>query len=288
MNLNHLKYFKEVCECGSITAASEKCHVSQPSITSAIGNLEKETGVKLFGRVGNRLSLTEDGREFLRLTADFIDKYDDYFKNVCDISENKIAKLKLGVPSVMGTFLFEKIIPGFENENPNVRLEVFETGSIAGISMLKSDGLDCVIGLSDGEKLPGVCAKKLFSTELMLAINKDHPYAKEKLATKKIISELPLIIVTKGTYHHRAITGMYPDVELNVVMHSNQVSTIRKMLTENHAATIIYKEVFADCDDIVYIPLEKKIVADIDVFWRSDRYVQKALKRFVLYMERQC
>ena len=253
MNLNHLRYFKEVCESGSITAASDKCHVSQPSITSAIGNLEKETGVKLFGRVGNRLSLTEDGREFLRLTADFIDKYDDYFKNVCDISGKRTARLKLGVPSVMGTFLFEKIIPGFENENSNIRLEIFETGSLEGIGMLKADGLDCVIGLSDGEKLAGVCSKKLFSTELMLAVNKKHPYAGKKLATKEMLAELPLTIVTKGSYHYRTITEMYPDVRLNVIMHSNQVSTIKKMLMENHAATIIYKEVFADCDDIVYI-----------------------------------
>ena len=45
MNLNHLQYFLETCRYGSITKASEVCHISQPSITAAINNLEKELGV---------------------------------------------------------------------------------------------------------------------------------------------------------------------------------------------------------------------------------------------------
>ena len=64
MNLNHLQYFLETCRYGSITKASEVCHISQPSITAAINNLEKELGAKLFDRVNNRLRLTVVGEGF--------------------------------------------------------------------------------------------------------------------------------------------------------------------------------------------------------------------------------
>lgn len=77
MNLNHLQYFLETCRYGSITKASEVCHISQPSITAAINNLEKELGAKLFDRVNNRLRLTVVGEGFKDLTEEFLKTFDD-------------------------------------------------------------------------------------------------------------------------------------------------------------------------------------------------------------------
>ena len=46
MNINHIRYFEEVCKTGSVTKAANECYISQPSITSAINSLEKELGYK--------------------------------------------------------------------------------------------------------------------------------------------------------------------------------------------------------------------------------------------------
>lgn len=284
MNINHLIYFKEVCTHGSITAASEICHISQPSITSAIRNLESETGLRLFNRVGNKLILTDEGKQFLYLTRDFLGKYDDFSKSILDLSNKNTTVLKLGVPSILDTFLFSKIVP-FKSLHEDIRLEIFETGSISGIEMLKRNELDCMIGLSDEKEMQNISADPLFVTELQLAISRKNPLSKEKIITKEILSTLPLVIISKGTYHYNAITHMYPDISLNIIMHSNQISTIREMITSDQAATIIYREVFADCDDIIYIPLEKNISAQVSLFRQQDRYESKALKKFSAYIK---
>ena len=281
MNLNHLNYFKEVCKCGSITAAAEVCHISQPSITSAIGNLEIETGLHLFNHAGNRLTLTEDGNAFLNLTLNFLNSYDDYIKSIADISEHNSTLLKLGVPSVLGTFIFGKIIPLFEKEHPNIKLEIFETAN-----MLKKNELDCMIAISDGN-VPDLISHHLFETELRLAVSKANPLAKEVLITRDILKRTPLTIISKGSYHYNAITHMYPDLNLNVVMHSNQVSTIRHLLLNDNVATIIYKEVFEDDERIVNIPLEKSIPARISIFRQNDRYCSKSLQTFISFISRQ-
>ncbi len=286
MNLNHLNYFKEVCRCGSITAAAEVCHISQPSITSAIGNLEIETGLHLFNHTGNRLTLTEDGNAFLNLTLNFLNSYDDYIKSIADISMHNSTLLKLGVPSVLGTFIFGKIIPLFEMEHPNIKLEIFETASIDGLNMLKKNELDCMIAISDGN-VPDMISHPLFETDLRLAVSKANPLARETLITKDILKHTPLTIISKGSYHYDAITHMYPDLRLNVVMHSNQVSTIRRLLLNDNVATIIYKEVFEDDDRIVNIPLEKSIPAKISIFRQNDRYCSKSLQTFISFISRQ-
>lgn len=88
MNLNHLQYFLETCRYGSITKASEVCHISQPSITAAINNLEKELGAKLFDRVNNRLRLTVVGEGFKDLTEEFLKTFDDYCQSAYDIASS--------------------------------------------------------------------------------------------------------------------------------------------------------------------------------------------------------
>jgi len=61
MNFIQLKYFNEVCKWQSISKAAAALHVSQPTISIAIKEFEKETGLNLFRRIGKRLLLTDDG-----------------------------------------------------------------------------------------------------------------------------------------------------------------------------------------------------------------------------------
>ena len=111
LNINHLHYFEEVCRQGSITKAAEVCHISQPSITAAINGLEKELGYKIFYRANNRLHLTDEGESFKILTSKFLKDFADYYTQACDVADSKKAVIRLGVPSVLGTFFFERIIP---------------------------------------------------------------------------------------------------------------------------------------------------------------------------------
>jgi len=62
MNFNHLHYFYMVVRHGSISAASRDLHVSQPSLSSQIKTFEKNLGVSLFERKGNKLELTPSGK----------------------------------------------------------------------------------------------------------------------------------------------------------------------------------------------------------------------------------
>lgn len=65
MTLQHLKYFIEIVNCGSISKAAKNLYVTQPSLSSAVKDLEKEVGIELFFRTPKGISLTTDGIEFL-------------------------------------------------------------------------------------------------------------------------------------------------------------------------------------------------------------------------------
>ena len=65
MTLQQLKYAVAVAECGNVTAASQKIFISQPSLTTAVQELEKEIGITIFSRTNKGVVVTNEGDEFL-------------------------------------------------------------------------------------------------------------------------------------------------------------------------------------------------------------------------------
>lgn len=69
MTLTQMKYFAAVCREKSVTRAAEKLHISQPSVTVAMQELEAETGLNLFVRQGKRIDVTPEGSSCWRRSA---------------------------------------------------------------------------------------------------------------------------------------------------------------------------------------------------------------------------
>ena len=269
MNLNHLQYFLETCRYGSITKASEVCHISQPSITAAINNLEKELGAKLFDRVNNRLRLTVVGEGFKDLTEEFLKTFDDYCQSAYDIASSRYTKIRVGIPPFLSTIITKKLFPEFSVQHPNIRLEIVEVGLIDGLNKLNSSQLDCLIG---------VC---LFTTKLTLAVNRGSELVhRHKAISIAQMESIPLVTPVKGSYLYSLINEILASEKPNIVMQSNQLTTLKYMLRVDCAAAIIYDGLFNDNEDIVHIFLETH------VFWQAGRYVSSSLKSFMSYISK--
>ena len=71
MTLRHIEIFSVVCQEGSITRAAERLHISQPTVSVAIREMEEYYGVKLFDRISKKLFLTEAGNRVLYRLCQF-------------------------------------------------------------------------------------------------------------------------------------------------------------------------------------------------------------------------
>ena len=85
MLLQHIAYFRAVAECGNMTRAAEKIHISQPALSVAISRLESELGVRLFDRAGNRMRLNDAGRLFFERTGEILLRLDDVQAEVAEL-----------------------------------------------------------------------------------------------------------------------------------------------------------------------------------------------------------
>ena len=75
MTLTQLNYIITIAETKSMNKAAEKLYVSQPSLTNAIKELEKELGITIFYRSGRGVTLTNDGAEFLLYAKQIYGQY---------------------------------------------------------------------------------------------------------------------------------------------------------------------------------------------------------------------
>ena len=72
MTLQQLKYIVTVAQTGTITEAAGKLYISQPSLTNAIHELEKEMNITIFNRTNKGISVSKEGEEFLRMQDRFL------------------------------------------------------------------------------------------------------------------------------------------------------------------------------------------------------------------------
>ena len=144
MKISQMEYFSCVCRCGSITKAAKELHISQPSVTAAVHELEKELGVNLFLRRNNKIQLTEEGW-FVQERIDGILKSMDTLNRDLNDFVGQKNHIRLGVPLQIGSFLLPLLFGKFRQEYPDICLEIEESGAIDIVKKLLDDQLDLAI-----------------------------------------------------------------------------------------------------------------------------------------------
>ena len=124
MRLTQLEYFVKVAECGSITKAAQELFISQPTLTKAIANLEKEYDIKLMERTSRGIRITERGQEFLEYAKEVLatrQMLDDTFRN-----KRKIPLQRFSMATSQFDFTYEILDQVFNENSMQVNASVIE------------------------------------------------------------------------------------------------------------------------------------------------------------------
>lgn len=284
MNLNHVRYFQAVCRNdNSITKASEELLVAQPSISGAIGELEKEMGLLLFKRAGRRLLLTDEGREFLEKADALMEQVDCFYKAVADISESKQKHLRVCIPQTIIACLFPRLWLEFSKAYPGIHLEIFEMPALKALDSIWKNATDVGIVLMEEALDPRFEFREIFKTDIRLCVHKDHPLATRDQVGIGDVTELPIILFQEGSYHRRAVERLYEEQGLrpNVLLHSGQLYTIQSFIENQIAVAFVMKDLFADNPRIACVPLDNPIEITIGVVWKKNKYVPRSVRRLI-------
>ena len=205
MTLTQLRYVIAIAETKSINKAAEQLYVSQPSLTSAVQELEKELGIILFNRSGRGVTLTNDGAEFLLYARQLYGQYETLLEKY---GENGSLKKKFGVSTQHYSFAvkaFVDMAKQFDMSKYEFAIRETKTAEvISDVSTMKSE--IGVLYLSDFnrksmEKLlrsAGLEFHHLIDCQAYVYLWKNHPLAKEESISFSQLFDYPCLAFEQG------------------------------------------------------------------------------------------
>lgn len=281
MEVRQLEYFVAVCDHMNMTKAAEYLHVAQPSITNSIKRLEAELDVKLFNRIKKKIEITEEGKIFYSRCKEILTLMDDAKEEMQDFNRMNKGTLSIGIPPMIGTYLFPSIFSAFKKQYPEVELKLHEFGSVETRNLLINKALDLAIVITS-DLSDDLMAHEISRSKIVLCVGENHALAEKKTVSFKEIIEEPVILLKEGFYHRAIIMSLYEQngAVPNEVLSSSQLETIKAMVAEGEGISFLLEEIIDQRSDIVAIPLEEELEINIGVAWHKDKYLSKLMKLF--------
>lgn len=215
MTLQQLKYVIGVSEIGSLNKAAEILYVSQPSLTTAIKEVETEFGVKLFNRSSRGISITTEGKEFVQHARQIYAQYENLLDN---FDSNKKRKKRFAVSCQHYSFCVKSFIDlmnkyemnDFSNQYEFAINETRTLTIIEDVSNLRSE--IGILNLSSFNrsyitkflKSNDLEFTHLVSCKTFVYLWKNHPLAKKEFITFGELNPYPCLI-----FDQNAMSSLY-------------------------------------------------------------------------------
>lgn len=180
MNYNILRYFSTLAQLENYTKAAARLGISQPSLSSAIHNLENDLGgVVLFEKAGRNIHLTKEGRFFQQKVDAALAELESAAAILKDSRENAPIDITLGVVSGALSGIVAEKIAEFSREHERVRFIVTENSAEVLFELMAQEQLDLAI-VDTTNRDRSILFRMLKMREFFVALREDHPLADRK------------------------------------------------------------------------------------------------------------
>ncbi len=133
MDIHQMRVFAAVYRHRSFSKASRELHLTQPTVSNHVANIEKELGCRLFDRAGRRTSPTEEAKSLYPGVQDILDRLDNLKDAVGGLRGGLEGELLIGASSIPATYIFPAIAAAFRAKHPGVSFHV-RVSDTAGIT----------------------------------------------------------------------------------------------------------------------------------------------------------
>lgn len=281
MTIRHLKIFTAVVDAGSMSAAAKEIHVSQPTVSQAISELEKNYGVKLFERLSQKIYLTREGELMLSFSRHILDSFEQMEEAMNQATEN--ATLRIGCSVSVGTCLINDILDIAKEKIPECSFNI----TVANSSDIEKAILDNEIDMGIVEGI--LKSKELLITpvcqdKLVLVCGKEHVLAKEKKITMEMLEGQNYISRESGSAERNQLEKKFEEhgLHLNRSFCSTNTEAIKNAVIRGRGIAILSERLVekeTQAGDIVVLPLEGPAVTrNINLAIHKNKYISQNLK----------
>jgi DNA-binding transcriptional LysR family regulator len=198
MELRTIRYFVAVADAGSVTGATKVLHLSQPSLSRQLRQLEKELGLELFTRRDGRLVLTPGGQQFLPAARDLLSRADAAKAAAAGIRVGALPTITVAAPTVTLNDVLAPFFATFTPDDPLPR--VFDLDPRNEFGALDR-GADLVIGTRPPG--PGLATAPIARLLVFAYVRADHPLAERGAVSVQELAAHHLLVLPAEDSHAR-------------------------------------------------------------------------------------
>jgi len=291
-NLQQLKSLKVLATERSFTKAANLLYISQPSLSKQIKILEKNLDTQLIDRTNNKISLTENGKVFLKYSERILALCEESCRVIIELKNGDRGKLNVGASHTIGTYLLPKILVLFSQNYPQIKLEVQVNSSrvIADSVMNKEIDIAIIGGRIPIELKNYLTTTEFIEDELVLILPIAHPFVKNGRISKIDLYHLNFISLNaKSTIQNfidESLKFHNIDIrQLKVTMELNSIEGIKTAVSLGLGAAFvscatIQKEMQLNTIQIVKIE-NIQITRTLSIINNPESYKSKAFELFL-------
>lgn len=259
MNLDHLRYFEAIAQWEHYGRAAEALHVSQPNLTYAVSQLERELGVPLFEKNGRNVRLTRYGKSFLHAVTQSLQTLDGSVRALQELGAGGGLVLLGGIrklasqtaPALMRQFLEQ---PG----NENVRFELHTESGFSGdlLKAVEEEQLDMAFVSHPADPTVFECVS-FQQSPFVLVTPKGHPLAQKSSVTLRETLPYPYVFFSPKGGLRRAIDELFREIDAapQIAYETEEDTVVAGMAAAGFGIAIVPEHPVLQCLDAAVLPI---------------------------------
>lgn len=286
MELRVLNYFLAIAREENFTRAAEQLHVTQPTLSRQIADLEEELGVKLFIRSNHNIILTEDGMLLKRRAQELLSLADKTKRDFLYKEENLEGTITIGSGEFLSTQILTDCIAAFRKKYPLVRYEVY-SGNAENIKDSIERGL-----LDMGLMAEPVDIRKYEFIPMSVKeqwgalVREDSSLAAKEKITPRDLVGIPLISAVGNIAETNIGKWLGASLnEVNVIARGNLLYN-EALLAQSNIGAVIGIQLNCRYDGLKFIPFEPKMETSTVLAWKKEQIFSPSATAFIEFSKK--
>jgi DNA-binding transcriptional LysR family regulator len=287
MDIRHLQYVLEVANFKSFTRAAESLHITQPTISKMIRNLEDELDIEVFNRSGRQIELTDSGRVIAAHAKHILNSYNNLFSELNDLTHFKKGRIRVGLPPMVGASFFPSIMSRFRSRYPGIVMDMIEEGAKKIERAVEEGILDVGVVLlpTNDDRFDSF---SFVDEQLKLVVHPSHPLSgHEYVKFSELADESFISFREDFALHDRIYAGcMSAGFEPHVLYASSQWDFISEMVAAGLGIAMLPETICAGLDpkQVRVISLGEPVIAwQLAMIWRKEGYLSYAAREWIRF-----
>ena len=271
MELRVLRYFLEIAREGNMTHAAQRLHISQPTLSRQIKELEEELGKKLFIRSNYSMNLTEEGMLLRKRAEDILEMTDKTLAEFKSLDEINGGDIHIGCAESNGIASFIQVIQKLKEKYPRIRYHFYSSGTDAANERLDQGLLDFAIIVQEVDLSKYNYLQIPASDQWGLIMRKDSPLAEHSCIHLNDLIDVPLILSRQAMGEEMPKWFGETQDKLNVVATYDLLFNASVMVREGFGYVLGFDGlVYTGSDsDLCFRPLEPALTSPMYIIWKK-------------------